>query len=373
MKRKSNKRSNGEGTIVFESDRNKYRAFLTDPNGKRISKRFSSNAEALQWLTETRADIYRDEYIPTSDITLGEWVIRYLEMYKKSSIRENTYELYLILATHFDSIANYTLQSVNSDILQKFFNTQLETLSLSTVKKLRSLLSQSFNKAIEFKIISESPVKSTTLPTEERKHIDTYDKEQITHFLNNIYNDTRYKKYASLFRLLFYTGMRIGEVLGLTIDNVRDGYIFITNTSRYNKKKFYNSSPKTKNSTRRVDIPQDLVKELIATHNNAPTNFVFHTKKNNPFIVVHIRRVWYRLLKKYNLPKLKIHGIRHTHATFLIGENIPIPDIARRLGHSKTSTLLDNYAEYISGYDSVISEHIAKTIPLHPNCSQNEK
>ena len=58
---------NGAGSIVYEPKRKKYRAYITDALGKRISKRFDSSDEADMWLSQIKLDLYNNTYIPKSN------------------------------------------------------------------------------------------------------------------------------------------------------------------------------------------------------------------------------------------------------------------------------------------------------------------
>ncbi len=81
------KKSNGEGSISYENDRQTYRARLVAPNGKRISKRFRTKKEAMEWLAVTQADIYKNTYVSPNSLRLGDWLSEYLVTYKAPKVR----------------------------------------------------------------------------------------------------------------------------------------------------------------------------------------------------------------------------------------------------------------------------------------------
>lgn len=85
---------NGAGSIVYEPKRKKYRAYITDALGKRISKRFDSSDEADMWLSQIKLDLYNNTYIPKSNITVGEWVLEYLSTYCAPNIRAKPNSVY---------------------------------------------------------------------------------------------------------------------------------------------------------------------------------------------------------------------------------------------------------------------------------------
>ena len=76
------KRENGEGGICYEKDRDKYRAYIYDPEGNRLRERFDTREEAQNWLDELKAQFQRNEYVVPNNITLSQWIIRWLKTYK---------------------------------------------------------------------------------------------------------------------------------------------------------------------------------------------------------------------------------------------------------------------------------------------------
>lgn len=90
-----NKKSNGEGSISFEADRKMYRARFTDPQGKRLSQRFKTKKEAKEWLAVLQADISKNTYVQPNSISLGSWMLDFLQTYKAPKVRPKTLERYM--------------------------------------------------------------------------------------------------------------------------------------------------------------------------------------------------------------------------------------------------------------------------------------
>lgn len=369
MKRKSNKRANGEGTIVFESSRNKYRAFLTDTTGKRISKRFDNKSDALQWLTETRADIYRDEYVPSNDITLGEWILTYLETYKKNTLRPTTYESVLSLVKRIDPISDYALQDIDGLILQNFFNSL--DLSVSTKKLLCSKINPAFQKAISLGLLKTNPINDVEFPPTETNDVFVFTQEESNYILETIKNNKIYKKYYPYFLLAFSTGMRIGELNALKIRNVYDNYVYIDSTIKKINGKIIDGPTKTKSSVRKITIPP-YIATLIKESHNGTSEYAFPSLKGKPLPTTVTRERWEKILNICKIPQTKFHTIRHTHATLLIANNVPLTEIAKRLGHKNCQMLIKTYAHWLRGYDDGIADTVGNILALHPNCSQKQ-
>ena len=367
MKRKSTKRSNGEGTIIYESDRQKYRAFLTDPLGKRISKRFNSNAEALQWLAETRADIYRDEYIPTNDITFGEWWLRFIQTYKKGIVSQTTYEQLLNISNKLIPLANYQLQEMTQPLMQDFFKGL--DLAPSSKHNYAIYVKECFAKAIELSILKTSPMKGVKLPPIKLPPIEIYKREEIDKLFYQINSKKATRKYYVLFLLLFASGVRIGEALALKIQNVYNDHIYIESAIKNVSNKLIDGD--TKNyKTRNIALPKYVIEELRNCHKNDNCSYIFHTKNNTPYRERSIIRVWTNIQCNANIPYRNLHAIRHTHITHLISSGVPINEVARRAGHT-VETMIKRYAHFINTYDREMVNKVNDILPLHPYCSRD--
>lgn len=363
MAQKRTKRSNGEGTIVYEADRKKYRAFLTDPLGKRQTKRFDTRSEALQWLTETRADIYRDKYVPTSDITFGEWWLQFVRMYKKGIVSQSTYEGILYMSKRFTPIANYKMQDMNKILMQDFFNNL--DLAPSSKHHYASYIKECLAKAVELSIIKTSPIEGVKLPSVKLPLIKIYRREEIDAIFYQIKSGTTTRKYYVLFLLLFASGVRIGEALGLKIQNVYDDYICISSAVKNL------ADGDTKNhKERNVTLPRYIIEELRNFHGNDTCDYIFHTKHNTPYTERAIIRVWKSVQESAGVPCRNLHSIRHTHITYLISTGVPINEVAMRAGHT-VEVMIKRYAHFMNLCDKEIVNKVNDILPLHPFCSQD--
>lgn len=170
---------------------------------------------------------------------------------------------------------------------------------------------------------------------EEIGNIWTY--EEYKKFIN-IIDEIKYKV---LFELLFFTGLRKGEILALTKNDINliDNKIIInksiTRTHKIN-------TPKTKTSNRIISIDNTLKEEL----NEYITNYnIVDNLFNISFTTLKRKKDYY--CKKANVKQIKIHEFRHSHACLLFKNDVPIDEISYRLGHSKISVTTDTYLRYL--------------------------
>lgn len=371
------KRANGEGSITYENAREKYRAAITDPNGKRIIKRFDSYSDADQWLTIIKSEIFKGQYIPPSDITLGEWIIEWLQTYIKPNVREKTYIIYKGTAKHLPAISNYKLQSLTATTIQRYLNDLPEDMSQNCKHKIFTLLSAATKKAYQLEMIPKNFMDILTKPKLKQKHIEIFTRDEISSiltFLKSPNTNIRIRRYYPFILLSVTTGARLGELLGLHWNDINfdNSEIYIQRTLEYIKgKKMIESPPKTESGKRKIKIPayvsqvlNDLrSKQTLRAIDNS--DYVFRTRNNTPLNSRNMLRAWSIILRDAHVDYKNFHVIRHTHATELLANGMPIIEVARRLGHSKASITLDMYGQFIENFDSKLSDTIADIYALN--------
>ena len=185
----------------------------------------------------------------------------------------------------------------------------------------------------------------------EIKSFKIWDKKSFHKFIRTVDEEN----YRILFTLLFKTGLRIGEALALTWDDIdfKNKTISINKTTSIIHGKRIINSPKTKKSIRKIQIDFLLCWELkrymkyyIKKLNNYNTKmFVFGFDK--PLSTTTIERKKNFWCKKANVDQIRIHDFRHSHATYLISHNVPITIVSERLGHSDISMTLNTYSHVL--------------------------
>lgn len=187
--------------------------------------------------------------------------------------------------------------------------------------------------------------------------------DEFLKFQNTI-DDVLWKTF---FMSLFYSGCRVGEIRALSDNDVvfeNGTYSFVINKGITRKslkadKKYVVAAPKTSTSNRTIPLP-DIMTAQIAEYlkykkdNNIGETFLFGG--NSPLAEMTFYRYFEKYTEKAELKKIRIHDLRHSHASMLIHLNVPITVVSKRLGHSSIDMTLKKYAHcYAEGENAAIN------------------
>lgn len=361
------KRSNGEGSIVYEQSRNAYRVYLVAPDGRRITKRFKAEADAIVWKVEQINAMNKGTFVAPSAITVGEWAVEWLKTYKRPTVKQTTYEQYVYLARYLEGIADIKMQELHPMQVQKLYQS-LPHLSSNTINKIHKLLKDMWTKAFRLEMMQKNIMEIVESPKFEKKEIEIFAQKDIEKILKACHEHPKLKLRYPAILLAATTGMRKGEIIGLRwCDvNLSDCEIHIRRTLQQTRVGIYLDTPKTKASIRKIritDATTAALRELKVNTSNIDIKqekLCFVTRNDTPISPRNFERLWHDLLCCANVPYKNMHVLRHTHATELLAAGVPIVEVSRRLGHNKIGHTLELYGHAIPNYDKKITDKIQR-------------
>ena len=195
--------------------------------------------------------------------------------------------------------------------------------------------------------------------------MEFYTPEEFKQFISGI----KKFKFVVLFNVLFYSGMRIGELLALQWDDIDfvERTIYIRKSLSDRKcpkrektgKSYIITTPKTKSSIRKLLMPQRVMFLLKRLKRNQEDYYGFNEKwyvfgKSDPICGGSIRYQQSIAERRSGVKHIKIHGFRHSHASNLINLGAPISMVSQRLGHCDTSTTLDIYTHLLKNSEAAL-------------------
>lgn len=303
---------------------------------------------------EAQLDLPNVIFDSSTDINFNMLSNIFISRHCKLKCKQSSTDLYdRCIKNHFQSLMPKVVKNISrKDIENLIFSLKNKGLSNLTINKLIQLLRVIFNYGIENKFISASPILKSDKLKEEKKGISVLDENQI-----NLFLETAKKKNIKAYALLstaLYTGIRRGELLAIEWQDVD----FKNARIKINKQVYKHKVTPTKNNkTRYVDIPENLIKILqdYKQQQTLMSKIVFCNTTGtymNPSLVE--RNYFYATLKVLNKKlsedeqiNIRFHDLRHTYATILLSNGVPIKYVQEQLGHSSAKMTLDVYASYL--------------------------
>lgn len=383
------KRTDNKGRILKtgESQRKdgRYQFQYTDSAGKRHCVYDMKLAD----LREKERKLFKDleDGIRSSDsqkITLNDLFEMYLENHR--GIREATAVSYReIFNVHIkDSfIGKKPICSIKNSDMLKFYNGLLDKgLSTGYLQIMHAFLNPAFEMAVDDDLIRKNPCRGimAKLSKTEKLPKRAMTLEEQRSFLNFLSGSKRFQTYFPLFTILLGTGMRIGECLGLTWNEVdfKNRLIHVTHTLRYDNygdgNKFHISEPKTESGKRTIPMIEDVRAAFLTVRKNnlalgGSGDFTVDGYKDFVFLTVKKRRLYMpntivqmlaRIVKVYNeeetqaaaaekrepllLPHLTPHTMRHTFCTRFCENETNVRVIQEVMGHKDIKVTMNIYS-----------------------------
>lgn len=324
-------------------------------NGKRIRKSLLLDDTArnrklvhTKIFPQMKLDIHSGVFFNKTTPTVDEYAKTSFENHKLERRKTTTHDYINIYKLHIQPyFGKHLLSEVKVAEINAWKNLLYEKYRLSSkrVNEIKKIFSTILSDAVKDEIVDNNPIsKSRPLPIHQKKEIEPFSIEEITSILNSCHGQEK-----NIISLLFFTGIRTGECIGLKWSDIdfENRTIHIRRTIG----RGVEGPPKTKSSIRFIDITDKIMVVLKNQYiiTGKYNSYVFLNRKGNHYFDSSKLRdhMWKRILKKAKVRYRTIYHTRHTFCSLNLQAGEDILWISKTLGHSTPKTTLEKYSKYI--------------------------
>ena len=306
--------------------------------------------------------------------------------YGTKDLAPSTYNRYvgMLESRILPYLGSFTLEKIKPPVLMKLYDmleqdTQIERLaknngkrtlkplSKKTILEHHRLISAMLHKAVYWQIIPYNPAERVQPPRAPKAQSKFYDDEQCKILLKGLNELEESKtKYKVAIILTVFTGVRLGELMGLDWKNIdfKNKEIVVNKSSQYLASEgVYTKTPKTPSSYRHISILDsviEMLEEYKIWYDNQKelcgefweeSDRLFVQDDGKPMHPDTVSKWFVKFVQTLGLPYLNFHGIRHTNATLLISQNVDVAVVAARLGHAQISTTFNFYVHPLASHN----------------------
>ena len=328
----------------------------TDWQGKRrksTKRGFATKREAEEWLRNFLITQKADFDMKFEDF----WKMYCADM--ETRLREHTMRTkkYIVELKILPYFGNKRVNDITAADIRQWQNELIKIgYSPTYLKTINNQLSAIFNYAVRYYDLKSNPcAKAGSMGKSKAEEMDFWTGEEFRRFIDSVMN----KRLSYMaFMILYWTGMRLGELLALNPKDVDLEKRTISITKSYQRlgKKDVITPPKTPKSKRVITIP-----EFLAADIKDYMDSLYDLQENDrlfPITKYYLEHEMQRGIKESGVKRIRVHDLRHSHASMLIKLGFSPLEIANRLGHEKVETTLNTYAHLYPNKQTKLAERL---------------
>ena len=328
----------------------------TDWQGKRrksTKRGFAIKREAEEWLRNFLITQKADFDMKFEDF----WKMYCADM--ETRLREHTMRTkkYIVELKILPYFGNKRVNDITAADIRQWQNELIKMgYSPTYLKTINNQLSAIFNYAVRYYDLKSNPcAKAGSMGKSKAEEMDFWTGEEFRKFIDSVMN----KRLSYMaFMTLYWTGMRMGELLALNPKDVDLEKKTISITKSYQRlgKKDVITPPKTPKSKRVITVP-----EFLAVDIKDYMDSLYDLQENDrlfPITKYYLEHEMQRGIKESGVKRIRVHDLRHSHASMLIKLGFSPLEIANRLGHEKVETTLNTYAHLYPNKQTKLAERL---------------
>lgn len=388
------KRTAGTGTITLRNGKYEVKVIKYDPltgetiynqNGypMRVSRSFKTKKEAEDYIAEYRSARNKHVAFNSSDITFNEWSDTWFDVYKNSGVKPYTIDTAeTILRIHLiPALGNVKLSHLTPVRIQRFYSSLIDAgKSAKTIKNIHTFLNQCLSLAVDQGLLVSNPCRSVKLPKIQKYHAKPLSKADLAALVKVTSQFRDVFDYLTFFTV--FTGLRLGEVQGLTWDKIdldrgtitvdqqlirthkhKGGVYHLAPTKSCNTRTFI-LAPTIKDMLIQYKLEQDSKREIAGDSWENSWDLVFTSDEGRWLTAPTLHKHFKRIAEAIDRPLLRFHDLRHSFASFAAESGVPLATLAKTLGHANSSVTTQYYIHQTTEIDSYcanITESLIKS------------
>lgn len=337
---------------------------LTGKRKQTTRRGFATKKEAENAAKELSTQLENGLNIVDNKMTLNQFLPKWLDMAAKRKVRETTFDNYqrAVNVRILPILGRVGLTELNGPVCQKFFNHLVdEGLSERYIEYIYTVLNGALEKAIDWDLLLKNPLRKVDIPRGRRRKYVVWTKEELIRFLQ--FSKIENVHYSALFFVCGYTGLRRGEMLALKWQDVNfeKGTLHVQRNLIYREGNFSYGPLKTESSNRVIKLDDETLR-ILSQHKKRQSelkllygprysqeDLIFCREDGQAIYPRTMTTIFNRVIKKAEVPKIRFHDLRHTHATLLLEAGVSLKEVQERLGHSSIKMTGDIYAHVTDG------------------------
>ena len=361
--------------------------YVVDAAGKRRQRSkggFKTKRQAQAYLTKVVGQVQKGELVEPSKLTLREYLLEQWLPTVRSSLRPSTWESYSsVVERHvLPALGATPLQSLTAGQLDLLYAQLLQSghhrgqgLAPKTVRYVHTMLHKALKDAERKQLVPRKVAQSADAPKLRQvgqRDMKTWTANELRGFLEGM---AEHRLHAA-FVLAAMTGMRRGEVLGLRWRDIdfRNARLAVQQTLLSVNYELQFGSPKTQRGRRSISMDPATVAALQAHRERQhgeqklvgssyrSYDLVFAKPDGDPVHPDYFSQCFDRSVARLGLPRIRLHDLRHTHATLGLAAGVPAKVISDRLGHATVAFTQDVYIHAIPELDVGAAERVADLV-----------
>jgi integrase len=330
---------------------------------------FRTKTEAEEALSDILSKLGRGDYVAPSKLTFGDYLDTWLAGLRRAPLTIGAYRSSI---GHVPpELRRKPVQAVTSgDLKALYVRLTTEGLAPATVRRVHNVLHRALEDGVGEVVVRNVATRKTEPPRASHKPRQTWSVREVREFLVSVEDD----RLAAAWRFAAMTGVRRGELLGLRWRDVAEAHASISQTVIPSGGKRWQFSETKTGRGRMIDLDPKTLTALEA-HREAQLverghwgdayvdhDLVFCRENGEPLDPNRFSELFTAAAKRAKLSSIRLHDLRHTHATHMLAAGVHPKVVQERLGHSSITITLDLYSHVTPGMQRDAAAKVADAV-----------